>query len=123
MLLDSNLIIYASQPQHGELRKLIAREAPSVSVISKVETLGYHELGENGQRFLEAFFDAADVLPVSGSVVAAAIRLRQKRRMSLGDARIAGTARSHGLPLATHNTKDFAWIEELEVIDPLANES
>jgi hypothetical protein len=123
MLLDSNLIIYASQPQHGALRKLIAREAPSVSVISKVETLGYHELGENGQRFLEAFFDAAEVLPVSGSVVAAAIRLRQKRRMSLGDARIAGTARSHGLPLATHNTKDFAWIEELEVIDPLANAS
>jgi hypothetical protein len=123
MLLDSNLIIYASRPQHGALRKLIAREAPSVSVISKVETLGYHELGENGQRFLEAFFDAADVLPVSGSVVAAAIRLRQKRRMSLGDALIAGTARSPGLPLATHNTEDVAWIEELEVIDPLANES
>jgi len=28
MLLDSNLIIYASQPQYGALRKLIAREAP-----------------------------------------------------------------------------------------------
>jgi len=43
--------------------------------------------------------------------------------MSLGDALIAGTALSHGLPLATHNTKDFAWVEELEVIDPLANKS
>ena len=108
MLLDSNLIIYASQPQHRALRRFIAREAPYVSVISKVETLGYHELGENEQRFLEAFFDAAEVLSVSGSAITAAIRLRQKRRMSLGDALIAGTALSHGLPLATHNTKDFA---------------
>jgi hypothetical protein len=123
MLLDSNLIIYACQPHHGALRDLIAREAPYVSVISKVETLGYHELGENEQRFLEAFFDAAEVLPVSGSAITAAIRLRQKRRLSLGDALIAGTALSHGLPLATHNTEDFTWIEELEVIDPLANKS
>jgi len=123
MLLDSNLIIYACQPQYGALRSLIAREAPYVSVISKVETLGYHDLGENEQRFLEAFFDAAEVLSVSGSAITAAIRLRQKRRMSLGDALIAGTALSHGLSLATHNTEDFAWIEELEVIDPLTNKS
>jgi hypothetical protein len=50
-----------------------------VSVVRKVETLGYHELGENERRFLDAFFDAAEVLPVSQSTVAAEIRLRQKR--------------------------------------------
>lgn len=122
MLLDSNLIIYATRPEHGALRKFIAREAPYVSVISKVETLGYHELDENEKRFLEEFFDAAEVLPVTQSTIAVAIRLRQKRRMSLGDALIAGTALSHGLQLATHNTSDFAWIDELEVVDPLANE-
>ena len=63
------------------------------------------------------------MLPVSHSAIAEATRLRQQRRMSLGDALIAGTALSHGLPLATHNTEDFAWIEALEVIDPLANKS
>jgi hypothetical protein len=67
MLLDSNLIIYASQPQHGALRRLIVREAPYVSVISKVETLGYHGLGENEQRVLEAFFDAAGTKAGSGA--------------------------------------------------------
>ena len=45
MLLDSTLIIYAARPQHEALRRLVAREAPYVSVVSKVETLGYHELG------------------------------------------------------------------------------
>ncbi len=122
MLLDSNLIIYARQPKHGARRRFIACEAPYVSVVSKVEAPGYHELGEDEKQVLEEFFDAGKVRPSSGSAITVAIRLGQKRRMSLGDALIAGTALSHGLPLATHNVEDFAWIEELEVVDPLANE-
>ena len=39
--------------------------------------------------------------------------------MSLGDALIAGTALSNLLRLATHNTDDFDWIDELKVIDPI----
>ena len=123
MLLDSNLIIYASRPEHETLRTFVAHEVPFVSAVSKVETIGYPELSEKEKQFLEEFFEAAEVLPTSRPVIAEAIRLRQQRRMSLGDALIAGTALSHGLELATHNTEDFAWIEELEVVDPLANES
>jgi hypothetical protein len=40
--------------------------------------------------------------------------------MSLGDALIAGIAMSQDMPLATHNVDDFAWIEELTVVDPLS---
>lgn len=122
VLLDSNLIIYASRPQHAALRTFIAREAPSVSAVSKVETLGYPDLTEAEKQFLEEFFEAAEVLPISQSVIGEAIQLRQERRMSLGDALIGGTALSHDLRLATHNTADFEWIEELEVIDPLVDE-
>jgi predicted nucleic acid-binding protein len=39
--------------------------------------------------------------------------------MSLGDALIAGTALSHDLRLATHNTDDFTWIDDLAVFDPI----
>lgn len=122
MLLDSNLIIYASQPKHEALRVFIAREAPHVSVISKVETLGYHQLSAREQQFLSAFFDAAQLLPVSQSVVGTAVRLRQERPISLGDALIAGTALAYDHPLATHNTSDFAWIDELQLFDPLSEE-
>jgi len=122
MLLDSNLIIYASRPQHAALRTFIAREAPSVSAVSRVETLGYHALTETESQFLQEFFEAAIVLPVSQSVIAEAIQLRQERPMSLGDALIGGTALNHDLRLATHNTEDFNWIEGLEIIDPLAGE-
>ncbi|PSQ68784.1 MAG: PIN domain nuclease [Bacteroidetes bacterium QH_1_64_81] len=119
MLLDSNLIIYASRPAHSALRAFIARQVPFVSAVSKVETLGYPDLTEEEKQFLEAFFDAAEMLPVSQPVITQAIQLRQQRRMSLGDALIGGTALSRDLRLATHNTEDFAWVEELEIIDPL----
>ena len=46
MLLDSNLIIYASRPEHSALRTFIARQVPFVSAVSKVETLGYPDLTE-----------------------------------------------------------------------------
>ena len=46
MLADSNLIIYASRPDHPFLRDWFEREAPSVSGVSLVETLGYHLLAE-----------------------------------------------------------------------------
>lgn len=122
ILLDSNLIIYAARSEQDALRTFIAREAPFISAVSKVETLGYHELGENEKTFLGKFFGAAEVLPVSSRVIASSTQLRQRRRTSLGDALIAGTALTHGLTLATHNTDDFRWIESLDVIDPLTSE-
>jgi len=87
-----------------------------------VETLGYHRLSRREQQFLSAFFDAAQVLSVSQKVVGAAIRLRQERSISLGDALIAGTALTYELPLATHNTNDFAWIDALHRMDPLSED-
>ena len=35
MLLDSNIIIYASLPEYPELRQFIAQNSPKVSVISQ----------------------------------------------------------------------------------------
>jgi len=119
MLLDSNIIIYAAQPDRADLRQFIAEYAPAVSVVSYIEVLGYHQLSEPEQQFLEQFFQAAQVLPLSDVVVQQAVKLRQQRKMSLGDAIIAGTALAHELTLATHNTEDFSGISGLQVFDPL----
>jgi toxin FitB len=119
MLLDSNIIIYAAQPEHTALRQFITDHAPAVSVISYIEVLGYHRLSEEEHQFLERFFQAAEVLSLSDAVVQWAIRLRQRRRMTLGDAIMAGTAVAHGRILVTHNTDDFRWINEIQLLDPL----
>ena len=43
MFLDSNVIIFATQPKHADLRAFIAQHSPSVSAVSYVEVLGYHK--------------------------------------------------------------------------------
>lgn len=91
MLLDSNIIIYAAQPEATELRTFIAEHFPAVSAISVVEVLGYHRITAEEREDLEAFFRASLVLPVSETVVEWAVKLRQQRRMSLGDALVAAT--------------------------------
>jgi toxin FitB len=118
MLLDSNIVIYAAQPEHPQLRRLIAERAPAVSAVSYVEVLGYHRLGPVERQFFEAFFAQADVLPLSLPVLDRAVQLRQVRKLKLGDSLVAGTALAHGLPLVTRNVDDFAWISDLTVINP-----
>jgi predicted nucleic acid-binding protein len=119
MLIDSNIIIYASQPEHARLRELIAAQAPAVSAVSYVEVLGYHALTAAEESLLRQFFAVATMLPIDRDVLDQAVSLRQQRRLSLGDALVAATALVHHLPLATHNVDDFAWIDGLIVVDPL----
>jgi predicted nucleic acid-binding protein len=119
MLLDSNIIIYSAKRDYAELRGFLAENVYSVSAISIVEVLGYHLLGDKQRQYLIEFFKAANILSISDSVVTEAVKLRQIRRMSLGDAIVAGTALDHRLALATRNVRDFSWIQTLSLINPL----
>jgi len=118
VLLDSNIIIYSAQPEHAQLRVLIAEYVPAVSALSYLEVLGYHLLTQQQRQYFEEFFQVAQVLPISQDVLDQAVILRQQRRMTLGDAIIAGTALVHGLTLITRNTDDFRWIAQLELLNP-----
>lgn len=118
MLIDSNVIIYAAKPEHEGLRRLIREHVPAVSAISYVEVLGYHRLTEQERRHFESFFAAAPVLPIDEAVLEEAVRLRQLRKMTLGDALVAGTTLARNLTLVTRNISDFDWIPGLSCVDP-----
>jgi hypothetical protein len=122
MLVDSNILIYAAQAGYAQLRRFIADHAPAVSAVSYVEVLGYHQLDNEERRYLEEFFRLAQVLPLSQAVLDQAVALRQKRKMSLGDALVAGTALVHGLTLVTRNVGDFQWIQGLSLLNPFDEE-
>ena len=121
MLIDSNIIIYAAQPEHSALRDFITEHAPAVSAVSYVEVPGYHRLTDPERRHFESFFNAAVVLPISDEVLRKAVELRQSRKMSLGDALVAGTALANDLTLVTRNTKDFSSITALRLFDPFTS--
>ena len=123
MLVDSNILIYAAQPAHAHLRQFIAVHAPAVSAVSYVEVLGYHQLNDEERQYLEAFFHLARVLPLSQAVLDQAVALRQQRKMSLGDALVAGTALAYGRTLVTRNMEDFQWIHGLSLLNPFDTES
>ncbi len=118
MLLDSNIIIYSAKSEYGDLRIFLDENEYSVSSVSVIEVLGYHLLGDQEREYLIKFFDAASVLSITNSIVNEAVRLRQIRRMGLGDAIVAATALVNELSLVTRDVSDFTWIEGLELINP-----
>jgi predicted nucleic acid-binding protein len=118
ILADSNLIIYAVQPDCSALRSWFLETLPVISVISRVEVLGYHQLKAQEQNSLEDLLNALETVYPTPATFELAIGLRQRRRMLLGDALIAATCIEHGCVLATHNTGDFAWVTELNLLDP-----
>ena len=121
MLLDSNIIIYASKPDGSTLRSFLDTIRRYASVITYIESYGFQRMNQEEREQLDGFFRNTRILPLTDDIVEQAISLRQQRRMGLGDSIIAATAITHNLALVTHNTEDFRWIAGLELLDPLTN--
>lgn len=117
-LLDSNIVIGAAKMGGEALFGWIDEGPHSVSAVTYIEVLGYHRLTDEDRADLEAFFSAIEILPITPEVVERAVQLRQARKMSLGDAIVAGAALVHELALVTRDTKDFARVDGLTIIDP-----
>lgn len=122
-LLDSNIVIYAAQPEHGFLIEFIAARSPAVSAVTLIEVLGYHKLTTAEKEHFEAFFSAALVIQTSAAITLRAAALRQAKKTSLGDAVVAATALETGRTLVTRNVKDFEWVEGLNVLNPFDAEA
>ncbi len=118
-LFDSNLIIYSVSDAYNQLRPMIIAADVVVSIITKIETLGYHKLPVDDRDYFETLFASVNILPLTNDVVNIATELRQQRKMSLGDCLIVATALLTGLDLYTSNTNDFIHIPGLVVVNPL----
>lgn len=119
MLVDSNILIYATKPEHPKLRQWLIDTLPKASIISKVEILGYHKLHSAEKATLTELLNSMELIYLTPACYEIAIQLRQQRKLTLGDALIAATCLERGYTLATYNTADFARIEELKVFNPL----
>ncbi len=122
ILIDSNIIIYAASGKYPALVDWLAEQNAFVSAVSVVEVLGYHKLQAEEKAELENLFLQLTVLYPDLDTFQLAINLRQQRSLSLGDALIATAALQEGIPLATHNSRDFLWIEGVSLLDPLEDD-
>jgi len=117
-LLDSNILIYASQPGNEFLDEWLEAPGTMYSAISLTEVLGYGGIATEDENLFEAMFAQLAMQPVSVSVLRKAAALRRVRRLKLGDAIIAATALETGSELVTRNEQDFRGIDGLQILNP-----
>jgi predicted nucleic acid-binding protein len=123
MLCDSNILIYAADPDDTFCAPFTERADAAIAVVSRIEVLGFPgfcNLSEVRRTRLHEIVASMVELEMSERVIQGAITLRQQQRMSLADAVIAATALTHDLPLVTRNVDDFNHIVGLKLINPFA---
>ena len=114
-LADSNILIRAASAIDHPLQAWLQDQLPAISVVTRIEALGFHRLRADEEIALRLLLSSFDEYPITLRTAAGADELRRQRKMSLGDALIAATCLEHGLKLATRNASDFDWIPFLTV--------
>jgi len=120
-LLDSNILIYACQPEHEFLGAWLAADDTRLSAISIPEVLGFPGLDAEDEALFDAWFAQFFVEAVTEPTLRRAAALRRRQRMKPGDSIIAATALEIGAELVTRNVADFNHLAELRVVNPFAS--
>ena len=121
-LIDTNIAIYlldGNMPTHAIafLEKIIDNEY-FISVISKMELLGFDFSDATKNEITMAFVGESNLIQLTDEVIEQTIFLRKAKKMKLPDAIIAATALVYDLVLVSRNDKDFDKIPNLEYINP-----
>lgn len=120
-LIDSNVVIdYLAGKLSDSGMTFVSQivdEVPRISVITKIEILGYKATSDV-EQLLASFIHAANVLPLNERVTNETILLRKQYRIKIPDAIIAAIALVQNAILLTHNTDDFKKIKNLKYLDP-----
>jgi predicted nucleic acid-binding protein len=120
-LIDTNAVIdYLGEklPASGmEFMNGVIDAVPMVSVVTKIEVLGFNAPAEHYQ-LLKDFMDDATLFALNDEVIDASIEVRKSHKTKLPDAIIAATALVKGLTIISRNIKDFQNIEGLDCINP-----
>ena len=121
-LLDTNAVINyldGSLPESGKkMLDEIVDEDATVSVITKIETLGYNFKSFAEQNLIETFIEGSTILDLTDEIVNQTIAIRKTKKIKLPDTILAATALVYDLILISWNTSDFKNIQGLKVIDP-----
>lgn len=114
---DTNIIIYLGNKTLGE--EIVGSEPICYASITLIESLGYPDILSAEQQRITELLNTMTEIPLTEPIIKAAVRIRQLRMMSLGDAIVAATALENESELWTANTEDFAHVEGLSVHNPL----
>lgn len=114
-LFDTNILIYYFNGSlTDDVKKNVSEMLEhnfSISIISKMEFLGFNQFTAREREKAEQFLSFADIIPLEDNIVDLVIQMKQNQKIKLPDAIIAATAISKNLNLVTRNVKDFKDID------------
>ncbi|MCF2444755.1 type II toxin-antitoxin system VapC family toxin [Dyadobacter sp. CY345] len=120
-LIDTNSVIdflNNNLPDSGsQFLSKVVDDVPIISVISKMEVLGYNTPEKSYQTLLD-FIDDSFVIGLTEEVIDMTINLRKINRIKLPDAIIAATALVYDYTLISRNISDFKNVSGLELLNP-----
>lgn len=119
-LIDTNVVIYylglALSKESEKLIDHVLSGNYHISVINRIELLGFSKLTKKETIVLESFVAGSTVLDLDEEVIRETIQIRKTHSIKLPDAIIAATCLVHNCSLITNNIKDFEKIEGLDLI-------
>jgi hypothetical protein len=121
-LIDTNILIYylagALSPEERPTVDKILRESFNISVITRIELLGWNGHTPEGLVKARQLLDCARCIPLTDALAEKTIELRTSSSISLPDAVIAASALSLDATLVTRNEEDFTQVTELRIFNP-----
>ena len=90
----------------------------SVSVITRIELLGFTHSRNELSRFIEQFIGYSFEYHLTEPIIQKTIELKKSIKIKLPDAVIAATALCHDLILLSDNDSDFGKVPHLRYINP-----
>jgi toxin FitB len=117
-LLDTNIRNGDIPEDEREKIDEIFKRSFIISIITKIELLGWRKHTPDGFQKASEFLERAEVLPIDDYLAELTIALKRDNNIKLADALIAATALSNDLVLVTRNEDDFSDLADLEIYNP-----
>ena len=120
-MIDTNSVIdYLGKkfPESGmSFMNKIIDAIPNISIITKIEVLGFNAPDEHYQTLVD-FINDSVVLDLNKEVADISITIRKSHKTKLPDTVIAATALANNFILISRNKSDFKNINGLQTINP-----
>jgi toxin FitB len=120
-LFDTNILIYhteGSEVVSNIIREALARNVFNVSVLTKIEFLGWEKHSPEGFEKCSRLIKLSNVYLIDDDIGEKTIELKRRVKIKLADAVIAATALVNNFKLVTRNVDDYKAVKELEMFNP-----